>query len=370
MGLVRLLLALAVVAAHAGPAFGSEALRLTGGPPSVQVFYVVSGFYMALVLNTKYVGRSAYTTFAKSRLLRLVPMFVAVLLLTIGTALVLEATAGARIEPLERWRTHGAALPWPDWLTLAATNALLVGQDAVCFFAVDAQRGLYFTTDFHAEPLPAWQFQWVPQAWTVALELMFYAVAPFLVRRRWWILAAVAAASVALRVGLMAGLDLRNDPWTYRFFPTELALFLAGSLAFHAYRAAGRRGLLRPALCHAATVLLLGLVVAFPWLPDLLRLGHFGVPGLVPVAAALLPFVFHATRKNTFYRALGELSYPVYLVHYLLVFVVGALALPWSTAASGTVVAAGTLALAWALWRGVGLPIEARRQGLARGLMH
>jgi hypothetical protein len=38
------------------------------------------------------------------------------------------------------------------------------------------------------------------------------------------------AASLALRGVLIAtGIGL-GDPWTYRFFPTELALFLLGSL--------------------------------------------------------------------------------------------------------------------------------------------
>lgn len=67
MGILRPLLALAVVFVHAGPAYGWDWLLMMGGPLVVQMFYIVSGLYMALVLNEKYVGQGACTAFAKSR---------------------------------------------------------------------------------------------------------------------------------------------------------------------------------------------------------------------------------------------------------------------------------------------------------------
>lgn len=365
MGLLRLLLALAVVAAHAGPPGGVAWLEMTGGPRSVQVFYVISGFYMTLILTEKYVGEGSTAAFARSRLLRLVPMFLVVLATTVLVAFVLQATTGASIDPLARWQAHGAAMPVCDWLLLALTNVTIVGQDVVSFLAVDpATHELFFTTNFHAEALPAWQFLWVPQAWTVGVELMFYALAPLLVRRRPWVLAALVLGSLGLRVFLMRHYGFYNDPWTYRFFPTELALFLSGALACHAYRWARDRDLLGKPLCWLATLGMLAAVVGFHWLPDVLRNGRYGVPGLLAVVPILLPFVFHATRTNAFDRSLGELSYPVYLVHYLLVFVVAALGIPWLTNARGVVILVGTLLLALALWRFVGRPLETRRQRL------
>jgi peptidoglycan/LPS O-acetylase OafA/YrhL len=135
VGALRLLLALAVVVAHASPPFGIPLFEMTGGPLAVQIFYVISGFYMALILNRKYLGEGAFTAF-------------------------------------------------------------------------------------------------VPQAWTVGVELMFYAVAPFIVRRRPWVVASLMAASLLLRVYIMRRWQLFHDPWTYRFFPTELLLFLAGALSY------------------------------------------------------------------------------------------------------------------------------------------
>ena len=55
MGTVRLFLAIAVIAFHTGigksfPIDGREAVVL---------FYLISGFYMAMILNTKYVGHGS-----------------------------------------------------------------------------------------------------------------------------------------------------------------------------------------------------------------------------------------------------------------------------------------------------------------------
>ena len=67
MGIIRLLLALAVLLAHVenAPAF---LLRFIPGSLAVQCFYIISGFYMALVLNGKY---SSKRDFYFNRFLRL-----------------------------------------------------------------------------------------------------------------------------------------------------------------------------------------------------------------------------------------------------------------------------------------------------------
>ena len=51
MGTIRLLLAISVVIAHSNPFFGQ---RLWEGEIAVELFFIISGFYMALILNEKY----------------------------------------------------------------------------------------------------------------------------------------------------------------------------------------------------------------------------------------------------------------------------------------------------------------------------
>lgn len=366
MGTLRLLLALAVVAAHAGPAFGWQWLNMTEGPRSVQAFYAVSGFYMTLVLHEKYVGPGSYGVFVRARLLRLYPLYAAVALATVAAALAFQAAGLGMFAPLARWQAHGGALSATDAALLVASNALLVGQDALCFAALDpATGGLGWHANPFAQPQPAWPFLFVPQAWTVCVELMFYAIAPLLLRRPVWLLAGLALLSYLARAWTIRTFGVGWDPWTYRFFPFELAHFLLGALACRAYFALRARDLLPQPVCLAALAAALALPIAAPHLGDDVWKGWYGAPGLVPLLACLLPFVFAATRSSRLDRAIGELSYPVYLVHFLCIDAVGAIGSPWLTAHHGEVVAAGSLALAALLWRFVGAPLERRRTTLA-----
>jgi len=368
MGSLRLLLALSVVFAHAGPAFGWQSLRMTGGPLAVQMFYIVSGFYMALVLNEKYVGQGAWSAFARSRLLRLFPMYlvVAAATLLVGLGMYL---GGWTIDPLARWFEYAGQMPWLDALALGLVQVTLVGQDAVVFTAVEPETSaVFFTTDFHRYPLPAWEFMLVPQAWTISLEIMFYAVAPLIVRRHVGVIAALLVASLLLRYLLMHGLHLVNDPWTYRFFPTELALFLAGALAYRAYRRMRGGPWLRPALGWTALLGTIGVVLTYRLLPDVLRSAPYGLSPVLIALPFVLPFVFQVSARWRLDRALGELSYPVYLVHYLFCFVLTAVGVRLWSSTSGLVVAALTLVASWLLWRFVGQPIEIGRQRIGSGL--
>jgi peptidoglycan/LPS O-acetylase OafA/YrhL len=82
MGLIRFLLAMAVVAAHSAPILG---LTLVGGKIAVQSFFVISGFYISLILNEKYpAGTRGTLLFYGNRFLRIYPIYWAVLLLTAG----------------------------------------------------------------------------------------------------------------------------------------------------------------------------------------------------------------------------------------------------------------------------------------------
>src|SRR5688572_10026095 len=83
MGILRLLLALAVVVAHCPTSTTLQGWVLPGSI-AVQAFYVISGFYMALVLNEKYTFEGSTKLFYQQRYLRLAPMYWLTVLITIG----------------------------------------------------------------------------------------------------------------------------------------------------------------------------------------------------------------------------------------------------------------------------------------------
>lgn len=135
------------------------------------------------------------------------------------------------------WLTYGAALePWA-LLVLVTANAGIWLQDVVMFLGLNPDTGqLYFTRDFRQSVPQLHTFLLVPQAWTIAVELTFYLAAPFVVRRRLRAIAGLLAASLVLRLVLYRT-GFNHDPWTYRFFPAEVAFFLGGVLAYRLYRA-------------------------------------------------------------------------------------------------------------------------------------
>ena len=73
MGLMRFLLAMAVVIAHTGAITVNFALIPAN--LAVEVFFAISGFYMSLIVTGKYRDR---TTFYINRFLRLYPVYLIV----------------------------------------------------------------------------------------------------------------------------------------------------------------------------------------------------------------------------------------------------------------------------------------------------
>ncbi len=277
----------------------------------MQAFFVVSGFYMALILGGQY-ARLPTRFFYVNRFLRIFPIYLVVLALTIAWSVLCGVRFGSwsRLQP---YVDHWDVLPPATLAWLAGTNMFLFGHEGAVFMGLDPSNGrLFFSPDFSQTSPPLFEFMAVPQAWSLSLELVFYLAAPFLMRRRSVLLVAVVVSSLALRAWIYWGLGWDHDPWTYRFFPTELALFITGGLAYRAYRRAGNATWL-PRWSWAVTSLVWGLVLAYDFLP-----GGTAKP-LVALCflAAALPAIFHATRESTVDRFVGELSYPIYVVHVL-----------------------------------------------------
>ena len=72
MGLLRLLLAVSVVLVHTRGCFG---FRPLAAAEAVQTFYMISGFYMAMILTEKYRGPGSYRLFLTNRFLRIYPIY-------------------------------------------------------------------------------------------------------------------------------------------------------------------------------------------------------------------------------------------------------------------------------------------------------
>jgi peptidoglycan/LPS O-acetylase OafA/YrhL len=302
VGVLRLLLALAVVVSHTG----GQVLgyRPISGPHAVEAFYVISGFYMALVMDGKYgTSRREIVLFWQNRYLRLAPTYWVVFAVALVHTL-WRKRSGELLTALPAMNAGSVAF-------VVVVNVLIIGQDLTNFvgFTPEAgERGFHFVSNLWAgSTLPGWHFLLVPPAWTVALELMFYTLVPWLARRRSRTLVVLALASLALRL-LIYGLGHRHDPWTYRFFPNELIFFLAGMLSYRLYRHHPWDSL------PAAAKVTLGLAfLAFP-----LAAGYGSVAFVYALALPLLlPAIFAMTRRLAWDNRIGELSYPLYISHWM-----------------------------------------------------
>lgn len=295
MGMLRTLLALSVVAFHSGPIFG---VHLPDGILAVQVFYVTSGFYMALILSTIYVNRNR--DFYVNRALRIFPMYWMIASYTLVGFVLIGAPTIRNFVGLLPERPIAAT-----WVVFS--NVAIFGLDWNSFVNIGGE--------------PAKGFNIVRTAWTLGLELTFYAMAPFLLRVKSLYLIGIIGASFAARFWAYSqGLD--RDPWSYQFFPFELAFFLTGIVL---YRAQSRlfdrvsETMIRR-LGIAAVVAAVIVVFHQPFILSnssvVWPFGNIGRWLSIAILSATLPFLFNWTASSKLDSTIGEYSYPIYICHF------------------------------------------------------
>lgn len=358
MGILRLILAAAVLLGHTGDLHG---IRLIDEGFAVEAFFMLSGFYMALVLDQTYRGANAYGVFLENRVMRLYPMYAVVLVLTIPVAIVGTSNPAWEFVRL---------IDFPAFLLLAVSHLLIVGQELVYFFAVDP-NGLYSSSEYAARQaassnsVPLSGFLLVPQAWTLSFEMIFYAMAPFLVRRSTPIIAGLLALSLAIHAWIATADGVVLASWYYKFLPGVFWTFMAGILMYRAYRLVEDREYAMKQLIWAP-VALIGIALSSAYLPYMDHWGFFiAIAILVPISFPLFsrsrdlsPALQRALRLD---RYLGDLSYPVYISHILVLSAMYIL-IPRAKVPDLTLLdVVATLAFSALLLRLVGDPVERYR---------
>jgi len=354
MGLLRFLLAVSVILAHAGKLFGFE---FVGGRIAVETFFMISGFYITLILNEKYIKENkSYKLFITNRFLRLYPLYwVALLLTLVCAALIPNYTASSYMGNLGSWATYGKSLSFSSGAFLVVTNVGLFFQDVIYFLGLNLKSGLFFFTSnfYETKPPLVYTFLLVPQAWSISLELMFYLIAPFIVKRKYIIIIALIIASAALKTYYL-GHGLNNDPWVYRFFPFELMFFLLGALSYYLYKRV--KDIKIPRYIYPA---LMVFISVFTICFSFISVTFFSYRIYIVAVFLSMPFLFNYTKKFKLDKFIGELSYPIYITHMLVLNTVKALGVTQNVQLI-TIVA--TIILSIILVKLIGDPIERLRQ--------
>ena len=324
--------ALVVIVMHRGLWWNPEGGFLGHGYMAVDFFFLLSGFVIAFAYDGRMGAGMSPWRFMGLRLIRLYPLILLGMLL-------------------------GAL--WPAiQLAIQARGAPDPGE-----FLTNLTKGLLLIPDDHARGRGDSIFPLNGPTWSLFFELIANLVYALIGRRlSTRLLAVIVAVSGGLLTWLVfnGGVDVGGLPRTFwAGFPRVAFGFFGGALLYRVLSSAAERGWRPPALKapFLTTAVLLVAILSVPnrfaWNPwfNLFVLG-FAFPMLVALAAAPGPAKGHGARLC---KLAGDLSYPVYVLHYPIYVLIGGLGLgmagipghaPWiGMAGAAIVIAAAWVAL-------------------------
>jgi len=359
MGILRFMLALAVASGHAGGFFALQVYPVMVGSRAVQIFYMISGFLIALILSGKYADTpQGNWIFYSNRAVKIYVPYLAILAVTIVVSLAAYAMAGRPLA-LAAFFSEGAQMSFGTWAFAIVTNLFLVGMEWSSLL-IDRGGQLLFSLNAIEQPPSAIQFNIIVPAWTLSLELMFYLIAPFILRRHFLLIAALALASYLFRFEAYAQ-GYRSLATEYRFFPFELSLFLYGALGFRVYRFLKERELMFPAFSLVFTAICVVGAISLPQFVSQHPHQLYAVIGLA------LPSFFDFSTRHRWDRWLGDLSYPLYLVHWpVCVFALAIANEPAKGSLYAYLVVIASIGLSIAINHFLVYPVDQWRQNRAR----
>lgn len=349
MGVLRMLLALIVVVHHipsylpGNPSF-PFVMHWLDAMVCVLIFYIFSGFYMSLVINEKYCrGRNFPLSFYVSRALRIFPLYWIILC----SFYMYNVTSG-HLGNVGNIRN----LSGFSWFAQVFMNVTTFGLDLV-------------------PSLGGYTLQLIGPAWSLGTELLFYLLAPWLVKMSWKRTAALVLIIFTVRL-VLYGFGYDRYPLRVLFFPLSLGFFMLGHLA---YLTLSRIQHMEWFVSHTVKLwgglLSLGIILcAGAWLdvgggidPDTPNLCVFYL-----MITFLIPTTFAGLRDSRIDRFLGDLTFPLYISHTLVLtfvadYVVGGQNAQRIIALSLAILIAVFLTLA------IEAPVERLRATAARGIM-
>ena len=314
MGTIRFLLALSVFFAHLK--ISGHGLILNNGSEAVQLFFIISGFYMFLTYENKYIKlneKSRYY-FYTNRFLRIYPTYLIILIATIGYSLYSSKFSPNIPNKFAVYVAFKDQLNSFSFYGLGINNFTLLGMETLNFFTI-YESGLIGkwnpTQNFGADVLS--QFQFVPQAWSLGMEFWFYLLCPFLVNLKNKTLLASILVLLIFKI-LFISMVSNEYHWEYRFLPFELILFLLGAYTYHIHKNYLFKNIQINKFIFALSVFVVLFLEAFS--------DYFFLKwGIFFCFAFAIPRVFDLSRKNRLDKVLGDLSFPIYISHILVIMI-------------------------------------------------
>lgn len=313
MGLFRFILAFVVLLHHL-PDVPRISLLL-GGPEAVETFYIISGFYMAMVIDKKYSRcLKSYKTFIISRFLRIYPQYLVVLLLTVSSYFIVAKFIFSPHENfiLTLYTRFDALALWKQ-IMLIFTNLAIFGQDWLAYL---------FDGKLH-------MLHPVSLGWSLACELTFYLTAPIIFHFSKKRIIILLILFMLLRIILLPVLGIG---FVYFLPITQYPLFLIGFLVYRLGDFKVPAPLMTLSIIIFIAFMLFGAlgVSSTPVLNIRIftnahvsvgRAGNIAYWLFYPSVAVLLWKIhkFNFGRLTKLDKFVGNISYPVYLTHRIII---------------------------------------------------
>lgn len=276
-GALRLFLAMVVGISHVGIVI----YGLNPGVIAVVVFFLISGYVTNALLEDP---ETTPIRFYAERLIRLMPSYWLAMLFAIFV-----------------WQ-----LCRPDTVYLSRSPLMFDWLSNITLIPLNY---FYWTGQY--------RFHLLPATWSLALEIQYYLIAPFLfyaalIKRACLVsfLNVVFVGSLCLYLFCMLGDVLDSDIYGYRLLPSVLWIFIAGGML--------RSGTLIPVFVGLASATLI------LWLTGvgLISIRPFNVETAVGFLGGVPVLAFLSKRpRYAWDEALAKISYPFFLSHFATIWV-------------------------------------------------
>ena len=280
----RLLLAILVALSHVN----INVAGLNPGVIAVVCFYLISGYVMTGLIRKHYDNVGTVKFFYLDRAIRLFPQYLVIVAITLCWFYI----SGAKNNFLQHAPSLGDLL----------NNLLVVPLNYFMFNQSD-------------------QFTLLPPAWSLGAEIQFYILIPWLLMFRLRAVSFVIASAVYLAAAWGV---LNTDTFGYRLLPGILVYFLLGSFLFDAMQQNRQKNSpqtnasIKIVACVVLAVIAIAVGLSKTQHLHLLYNKETLIGMALGVSCVALLGKFRQTKMDNF---LGDLSYGVFLNHFLIQWV-------------------------------------------------
>ncbi|MEI8339732.1 MAG: acyltransferase [bacterium] len=307
VGFLRILLALSIIFFHTRT---HDVFFLLDGKTAFRTFFLISGFYIALILHKKY-GEQSYWLFISNRLLKIFPSLLVVVSGTMIISLFAHFFYHNDLRLSFYFDNFNHINLW-TMLIFIFSNITTIGQDILLFFSYNG-HGLELIKNLNVNESVVWSAMLAPQSWSLSFEILFYLIAPFIIKGTRKILYSLLAVSIISRL-IVYFLFGTNNIFQGNFFLTELSFFLIGIILYDLYLKILDLNLSKIFML-IINFSVLFLVLIFGFIP--LDISIKG-PVFISLICLALPIMFITGKDSAFDKALGDISYPIFLSQWLM----------------------------------------------------